>query len=82
MVKAKKSDIDLEKALSELDKLISEMERGGLPLEKSLEHFEKGIALARQSQDILKAAEQKVQILLNKNNEVVLQPYEDDEESD
>jgi len=82
VVKAKKSDIDLEKALSELDKLISEMERGGLPLEKSLEYFEKGIALARQSQDILKAAEQKVQILLNKNNEVVLQPYEDDEESD
>ncbi len=79
MKKTTNSTLDLETALKDLEKLVSEMEKGGITLEKSLENFEKGISLIRQSQDILKSAEQRVQILMNKNNQPVLQSYEEDE---
>lgn len=82
MAKIKKTSVDLESALAELETLISEMEKGGLSLEKSLEYFERGIKLTRQSQEILQAAEQKVQILLNKNGQTTLQPHKDDTESE
>ncbi len=82
MNKAVKNNLNLENALIDLEKLINEMEKGGLPLEKSLENFEKGISLIRQSQEILKSAEQKVQILLKKNNENILQSYDDENEND
>lgn len=82
MNKAAKNNVNLETSLTDLEKLINEMEKGGLSLEKSLENFEKGISLIRQSQDILKSAEQKVQILLQKNNQDVLQSYEDENEND
>ncbi len=42
------------------------MEDGELNLEDSLKHFESGISLARECQDALKNAEQKVEILLAK----------------
>ena len=82
MNKVVKNNLNLENALIDLEKLINEMEKGGLPLEKSLENFEKGISLIRQSQEILKSAEQKVQILLKKNNENILQSYDDENEND
>ncbi len=82
MNKAARNNVNLETSLTDLEKLINEMEKGGLSLEKSLENFEKGISLIRQSQDILKSAEQKVQILLQKNNQDVLQSYEDENEND
>ena len=75
---AKKEEFDFEAALGRVETLIAQMERGKLPLEKSLENFEQGISLVRQCQGALKAAEQKVQILMEKTGEHVLAPYEDD----
>jgi exodeoxyribonuclease VII small subunit len=59
----KKKPTDFETALSELNTLIVQMEQGGLSLEDSLKYFERGVALTRECQETLKAAEQKVQIL-------------------
>lgn len=55
--------LNFEKSVAELDKLVSKMESGNLPLEDSLKYFEQGISLIRQCQDALKHAEQKVKIL-------------------
>ena len=63
---AKKS-VNLEKALSELEKLVEEMEQGNLSLEESLKRFEKGIALTSECQETLQKAELKVQELMEKN---------------
>jgi exodeoxyribonuclease VII small subunit len=60
---AKKS-IDLEKALSDLEAIVEELESGDLPLEKAMKKFEDGIKLTRSCQAALKEAEQKVEILL------------------
>ena len=56
-----------EKALVELEDLVALLEKGDLPLEKTLEHFERGIALTRRCQKELQEAEQKVEILLDKS---------------
>ena len=59
-----KQAIDLEKALSDLETLVEELESGDLPLEKAMKKFEDGIKLTRNCQSALKDAEQKVEILL------------------
>jgi exodeoxyribonuclease VII small subunit len=55
---------DFEQCMAELEALIERLERGDLTLEESLKHFERGVTLARSCQTALKAAEQKVEILL------------------
>lgn len=60
--------INFESALNELENLISKMESGQLSLQDSLQSFESGIALSRACQESLKEAEQKVQILVDKNS--------------
>jgi exodeoxyribonuclease VII small subunit len=67
--------INFEAALEELNSLVAEMEQGGLSVEKSLQYFEKGVTLTKQCQKALLEAEQKVQILLEKNGDLTLNPY-------
>ncbi|HEX7026680.1 MAG TPA: exodeoxyribonuclease VII small subunit [Gammaproteobacteria bacterium] len=66
---AKKTVDSFENDLQALETLVEKLERGDLPLEDSLQQFERGIALARRCQQALKTAEQKVRILLEKNAE-------------
>ncbi|WP_411694844.1 exodeoxyribonuclease VII small subunit [Glaciecola sp.] len=68
-----------ESAMQELEEIVVEMEKGDIPLEESLKKFERGIQLARQSQAQLKAAEQKVQILMQSNGEETLSDFDSDE---
>lgn len=69
MTKKKQPGFDFEKALENLEELVSAMEEGELSLEESLQAFEQGIKLTRECQSALKNAEQKVQILLNENGD-------------
>ncbi len=68
--------INFEKSLTELDTLVEKMEQGESSLEESLKDFEQGIALTRQCQAALKEAEQKVEILLEKNGQQNLTAYD------
>ena len=56
-----------EQSLKELETLVEKMEQGDLSLEDSLGHFERGVELSRACQKALKEAEQKVEILMQKN---------------
>lgn len=69
--------LDFEQALKELEALVSRMEQGELSLEESLKSFERGIELTRACQQALKAAEQKVDILIQKGDETRAVPFED-----
>jgi exodeoxyribonuclease VII small subunit len=66
---------DFEKALAELEQLVERLERGDLPLDEALRTFERGVALTRHCQTSLKAAQQKVEILLKKGNQAELAPF-------
>lgn len=64
---------DFEQSLAQLEALVTAMEKGQLSLDESLKAFEQGIQLSRQCQQALSAAEQKVELLLNKNGHT--QPF-------
>lgn len=67
---ARQSDTpDFEHALSELESLVERLERGDLPLEEALKTFERGVELTRHCQASLKAAQQKVEILLKRTGQ-------------
>lgn len=68
--------INFESALKELESLVARMEQGDLPLEESLACFERGIALTRTCQQSLKSAEQKIQMLVEKDGQTELQPFD------
>ena len=69
---------DLESALKELETLVERMEEGESSLEDSLKDFERGIELARQCQQALKTAEQKVQQLTAEDEDARLVEFEHD----
>ncbi|THB62934.1 MAG: exodeoxyribonuclease VII small subunit [Gammaproteobacteria bacterium] len=58
---------NFEDSITQLDKLVSEMESGDMPLERSLELFEKGINLTNECQKLLSEAELKIETLSQKS---------------
>lgn len=54
-----------EAALQELEAIVQSMEAGAAPLEESLAAYARGVALLRQCQDTLAAAEHRIRILEN-----------------
>jgi len=66
---------DFEQALAELEALVARLERGDLPLEEALKTFERGVALTRHCQGSLKAAQQRVEILLRRNGQPEVEPF-------
>ncbi len=66
---------DFEQALAELEALVERLERGDLPLDEALKTFERGVELTRHCQGSLKAAQQRVEILLKRNGQVEPEPF-------
>ena len=53
-----------ETSLTELEAIVAKLEDGDLPLEQSLELFEKGIKLSRECRDRLTNAERRIEVLM------------------
>lgn len=75
---SKKSPTDFASTLTELEALANRLEDNNTPLEQSLKDFESGVQLIRQAQKALQEAEQKVQMLLEKDGEPREMPLADD----
>jgi exodeoxyribonuclease VII small subunit len=69
--------MDFEKKLGRLEEIVTGMEGGDLPLEKSLELFEEGIRLSKECHVQLNQAEQKVKQLLgvDENGSPILKEF-------
>ncbi len=65
--------------MEELEALVEKMEHGELSLEDSLQHFEKGVQLSRACQQALRDAEQKVEILMQKNDREDIVPLDSED---
>lgn len=59
------TELDFEKSLEELEKIVADLEKGQLSLDKSLAAYERGVRLTRQCEQALSAAEQRVQKLVD-----------------
>lgn len=53
-----------ETSLKELERIVTELERGDLPLESQLKSFEKGVALSRECMKRLEEVEKRVETLV------------------
>jgi exodeoxyribonuclease VII small subunit len=54
---------DFETALAELESVVKSLEQGDLPLERSLELFERGVELTRFCHSRLEEAERRIELL-------------------
>lgn len=72
-------ELSFEASIEQLEAIVKKLESGELPLEEALNNFEVGIKLANQGQAQLKQAQQRVQILLEKNELAELNNYDEDE---
>jgi exodeoxyribonuclease VII small subunit len=68
MKKAVAQTQTFESSLTALERIVRELERGDLPLEKSLELFEEGVRLSRECQERLGEAERRIEVLLQDND--------------
>ncbi len=60
--------LKFEDALSRLETIVNELEKGELPLDDSLKIFEEGIKLSKNCLKMLADAERKVAIMVQDNN--------------
>jgi exodeoxyribonuclease VII small subunit len=66
---------NFETGLDELEKVVRELESGDLPLERSLELFEKGMALSDTCRKQLQDAETRVEMLVRKEGKLQPEPF-------
>jgi exodeoxyribonuclease VII small subunit len=65
-----------EECLQRLETIVQELEKGEVPLEKSLTLFEEGMQLSATCRKELEEAEGKVEILLKQNGKLQAEPFE------
>jgi len=68
-----------EASLDELEKVVKELESGDLPLERSLELFERGMGLSDICRKHLEAAETRVEMLIRKDGKIMAEPFRPDD---
>ena len=61
---------NFEDNMQNLEKIVTELEKGDLNLDESISKFEEGIKISKQCNKILEDAEKKITILLEKDGEV------------
>ena len=64
-----------EASLDAWEKVVKELEAGDLPLERSLELFEKGMALSEICRKQLENAETRVEMLIRKEGKLQPEPF-------
>jgi len=64
-----------ETCLDQLEKTVKELEAGDLQLERSLELFEKGMALSESCRKQLEEAETRIELLIKKDGKIQPEPF-------
>lgn len=69
--------LSFEAALTELEDIVSKLERGDIPLEESISIYERGAILKQHCEATLKSAQLKVEkIVLGQNGEPSTQDFD------
>ena len=70
---------DFETSFKKLEKIVSDLENGELPLEESIKTFEEGVKLTKHCQNLLSKAEIKIQKLVeSKDGSIDLEAFDDE----
>jgi len=64
------NNLSFEENMKNLEQIVTELEKGDLSLDKSVEKFETGIKLSKDLNKILENAEKKINILIQDGDEI------------
>jgi exodeoxyribonuclease VII small subunit len=64
-----------ESCLEELEQVVKELETGDLPLERSIELFEKGVGLSESCRKQVEDAETRIETLTRKDGKLQPEPF-------
>jgi exodeoxyribonuclease VII small subunit len=71
-------EMSFEEAMKRIEKIVSDLEKGDLPLEESLDRFEEAVGLARSCQEKLEKAEARINKLVRSGESgFTLEPLDD-----
>lgn len=68
-----------EEQIEQLEQIVSEIEKGDLNLDESVEKFEEGMKISKECNKMLENAEKKITILLSEDSEVKEKEFKIDE---
>jgi exodeoxyribonuclease VII small subunit len=78
MPEERTASLNFETSLEELERIVKELEKGDLPLERSLELFETGMRLSTECKKLLEDAESRVEVLTKRGSETIALPFNPD----
>ena len=77
MAEQKIEDMSFEEALAALEEVVRNLEGGQVPLEKSIDLYERGEALRKRCEDRLKDAEMRVEKIVGQGGDAKsTEPFE------
>ena len=67
---------NFEESMSKLEEIVTELEKGNLSLDESVEKFEEGMKISKQCNKILEDSEKKITILLENDDKIIEEDFE------
>ena len=68
-----------EEQMENLEKIVSELEKGNLNLDDSVAKFEEGIKISKECNKILEDAEKRITILIKEDGEIKEEEFKTEE---
>ncbi|ALV22945.1 MAG: exodeoxyribonuclease VII small subunit [Carnobacterium sp.] len=74
-----KEKLKFEEAMQQLEEIVTNLERGDVPLEEALEQFQKGVGLSKICKETLQNAEKTLTKIVDENGEETIFENENEE---
>ncbi len=74
------SRMSFEESMKRIEEIVSELEKGEIPLEASLDRFEEAVKLARACQMKLEKAQERISKLVKSEDGFTLEPLDESSE--
>ena len=68
-------EVNFEKSMEALEKIVEELEKGDLNLDDSIKKFEEGMKISKECNEYLESAEKKITVLINENGNVTEEEF-------
>jgi len=68
-----KEKLSFEEAMSQLEEIVEQLEKGDVPLEKAISYYQEGMKLSKLCHDKLTNVQEKMTQILNEQDE--LEPF-------
>lgn len=77
------AEIKFEEALKKLERIVDDLEKGGLSLDEALKKYQEGIELSRVCSQRLENAKKKIDLLVkNKKDDFELKPLDEEKQEE